>query len=67
MLYFKRKDGSSNATKNDAFRNGKKMNLTEDQLIKIAQDQLGMSPEDALLMLAIERGETDSDIIEEKE
>jgi|GEM_PF-4751865 len=45
---------------------GKKQNLTDAQLIKLAKEQLGMSEEEATLMLAIERGEIDGDIVEDQ-
>lgn len=44
---------------------GEKFGLTDDELVIIAREQLGMDEEDARLMLAIERGETDGDVIEE--
>lgn len=46
---------------------GKKHNLSDEQLIQYAKDNLGMDEEDARLMLAIERGEVDGDVIEEKQ
>jgi hypothetical protein len=45
---------------------GKKFGMTDDELIQLAKEKLGMDAEDAALMLAIERGETDGDVIEEK-
>ena len=43
---------------------GKQNNLTDDELVKFAKERWGMDEEDVLLMLAIERGETDSDIVQ---
>jgi hypothetical protein len=43
---------------------GKANNLTDDELVEWAKANLGMAEEDVRLMLAIERGETDSDTIE---
>jgi hypothetical protein len=45
---------------------GKLHNLTDDQLIIIAKEELVMDENDARLMLAIERGEVDGDVIEEQ-
>ena len=39
--------------------------LSDDELIIIAKNKLGMDEEDVRLMLAIERGEVESDVIEE--
>lgn len=44
---------------------GKENNLTDDELVQYAKDKFGMDEEDTRLMLAIERGETDGDVIEE--
>jgi hypothetical protein len=44
---------------------GKQNNLTDEQLVEWAKINLGMSEEDIWLMLAIERGETDGDVIQE--
>lgn len=41
-------------------------NLTDDELIQYAKDKFGMDEEDVRLMLAIERGETDSDVTEDE-
>lgn len=46
---------------------GRVNNLTDEQLVAWAKKNLGMGEEDIWLMLAIERGETDSDIIETNE
>lgn len=43
---------------------GKEHNLTDEELIEFAKKTLGMDEEDIWLMLAIERGEVDGDIIE---
>ena len=46
---------------------GKSKGWDDDQLIAWAKENLGMDEEDIRLMLAIERGETDSDTIQENE
>lgn len=38
----------------------------DEKLVLYAKEKLGMDEEDAYLMLAIERGEVESDVIEEK-
>ncbi len=43
---------------------GKENNLTDEELVEYAKKQFGMDEEDTRLMLAIERGETDGDVIE---
>jgi hypothetical protein len=43
---------------------GSQNNLADDQLCEFAKEKFGMDEEDVRLMLAIERGETDGDIIE---
>ncbi len=45
----------------------KESGMTDEELIKLIQEQLGIGAEDAALMLAIDRGEVDGDIIEEEE
>ncbi len=45
---------------------GKANNLNDDQLVAYAKEKFGMDEEDTRLMLAIERGEVDGDVIEEK-
>ena len=42
-------------------------NLTDEELVEFAKKELGMDEEDVWLMLAIERGETDGDVIEKVE
>lgn len=39
-------------------------NLTDEQLIEFMKTEYGFDEEDARLLLAIERGETDGDLIE---
>ncbi len=39
-------------------------NLTDDELIAYMKENYGFDEEDARLLLAIERGETDGDLIE---
>ena len=46
---------------------GRQNNLTDEELVKFAQERWGMDEEDILLMLAIERGETDGDIVQGNE
>lgn len=46
---------------------GKQNNLTDEQLIALAKERWDMDEEDIRLMLAIERGEVDGDVIEEAE
>lgn len=43
---------------------GKANNLSDDELVAYAKEHLGMDEEDTRLMLAIERGEIDGDVIE---
>lgn len=39
-------------------------NLTDEELVEFAMKELGMGEEDVWLMLAIERGEVDGDVVE---
>ncbi len=43
---------------------GKENNLTDEELVEYAKKQFGMDEEDIWLMLAIERGETDGDVVD---
>jgi hypothetical protein len=43
---------------------GKEHNLTDEELIEYAKKNLAMDEEDIRLMLTIERGEVDGDVIE---
>lgn len=42
----------------------KELNLTEDEIVDLAVDQLGMTPSYVRFVLEFERGETTGDIIE---
>ena len=44
---------------------GKQNNLSDEELIKYAKETFGMDEEDVILMLALERGETDGDVVED--
>ncbi len=46
---------------------GQANNLTDEELITYMNKEYGFDEEDARLLLAIERGETDGDVIEETE
>lgn len=43
---------------------GKKNGMTDEQLVDYFSKELNMPKEDVWLMLALERGETDGDVIE---
>lgn len=43
---------------------GKQNNMTDEQLVEFFAKELNMPKEDIWLMLAIERGETDGDLVE---
>lgn len=45
---------------------GEKYGWSDDQLVAYAKEKLGMAEEDARFMLAIERSEVDSDVIDEE-
>jgi len=45
---------------------GKENNLTDEELVEYAKQQFGMDEEDIWLMLAIERGESDGDMVDDE-
>jgi hypothetical protein len=42
---------------------GKEKNLTDEELVEYAKKQFDMDEEDIWLMLAVERGESDGDVV----